>query len=269
MAAKRQPVGRGGGLDVIDDLSALEDDALMELESEEPEAPAFVALEEGQPPRSFFVYGGDMIIGRGDDAHLPIPAKTVSRSHARVLVTDEGCVIEDLLSDNGTYVDGMRVERQVLDPGQHVRVGTVDMVYLGAEREQQTYEGQHALDMPRYSRRLPDSKDAATLQLHAGLLKRMNEVRALIARATVQRSMPRLPCLPAATQHGGGGDIPLKGMFTSGRVAVLSWTGRHHQLRKLGRWAAVKVEGQAIEERDLKPGDGFQVGGSRFRYVLG
>lgn len=50
------------------------------------------------------------VLGKGSAARVIIDGNpAISRAHARVSRTDEGCQIEDLGSTNGTFVDGVRL----------------------------------------------------------------------------------------------------------------------------------------------------------------
>lgn len=53
---------------------------------------------------------GDYIIGRRSDCQIFVPDMRVSRQHARLRLEDGKWTIEDLGSNNGTYVNGQRVE---------------------------------------------------------------------------------------------------------------------------------------------------------------
>ena len=50
------------------------------------------------------------ILGRSLDANIRIDEMTVSRHHAKISATDQGCIVEDLGSGNGTSVNGQRIE---------------------------------------------------------------------------------------------------------------------------------------------------------------
>src|SRR5690606_21238613 len=52
---------------------------------------------------------GENLVGRDLDAQVQVDAAAVSRRHARICITGEGCLIEDLGSKNGTFVDGQRL----------------------------------------------------------------------------------------------------------------------------------------------------------------
>ncbi|MEM6332080.1 MAG: FHA domain-containing protein [Planctomycetota bacterium] len=75
--------------------------------------------------RDFPLKGVAMTIGRKNTCDLRIPLTSVSRQHCRVCLDEQGVVVEDLGSSNGTFVNDERVQRQALDPGDAILVGPV------------------------------------------------------------------------------------------------------------------------------------------------
>ena len=69
----------------------------------------------------------DEAIGIGRDASLVQAVvstdRTISRKHAEVRKADGAFALSDLGSSNGTFVDGQRIERSALRPGQPFVVG--------------------------------------------------------------------------------------------------------------------------------------------------
>jgi len=75
--------------------------------------------------------GREVVLGRDAGCDLVLDAEDVSRRHARVRTEGDGHVLEDLGSTNGTFVGEARTEReQPLQPGDHVRLGSVVLKYL-------------------------------------------------------------------------------------------------------------------------------------------
>jgi diguanylate cyclase (GGDEF)-like protein len=68
--------------------------------------------------------GGRTTMGRGRDCDLPIADDSVSRQHAEIRVTDQGCVILDLESTNGISVNGSPVEAHQLSSGDCIQLGS-------------------------------------------------------------------------------------------------------------------------------------------------
>ena len=71
---------------------------------------------------------GENTLGRGPDSVLWIDDDTVSRRHARIRVENDGAVIEDLDSRNGTFVGGQRIDAPaVLHDGDRIRLGSFEL----------------------------------------------------------------------------------------------------------------------------------------------
>ncbi len=71
--------------------------------------------------------GSIKTIGRSAGAELIVDAALVSRLHCRLEANDETLEVIDLESTNGVYVNGRRVSRAHLIPGDRLRVGRVEL----------------------------------------------------------------------------------------------------------------------------------------------
>ncbi len=73
---------------------------------------------------------GANLLGRDRQAVVWIDSATVSRRHARIVVTDGEAVIEDLGSRNGTSVEGQKIHGPVrLADGDRLRLGAATMTF--------------------------------------------------------------------------------------------------------------------------------------------
>jgi DNA-binding winged helix-turn-helix (wHTH) protein len=80
--------------------------------------------------RDYPLAEGDNLLGRGEDCLVALPSGKVSRRHARIRVTQDEAVLEDLGSKNGTYVGDRRVEGPTtLADGDEIRIGTVVLAF--------------------------------------------------------------------------------------------------------------------------------------------
>ena len=68
-----------------------------------------------------------MSIGSGPDNKIVLTDPTVSRNHASLKVEDDQCVLRDLGSATGTYVDGQIVAPISLDTNSIIRIGDTQM----------------------------------------------------------------------------------------------------------------------------------------------
>lgn len=83
---------------------------------------------------AFTIYSGErVVIGRAPDSDIVLEDTFVSSRHASVTAGDDGLVVEDLGSTNGTLVGGLEVEgRLFVGPGATVAIG--DSVFVVEER---------------------------------------------------------------------------------------------------------------------------------------
>jgi DNA-binding NtrC family response regulator len=73
---------------------------------------------------------GELVVGRGEDAGLPLSSSSVSRRHARFEVREVGAWVADLGSHNGTVVNGERIEGCArLCSGDVISLGEVTIAY--------------------------------------------------------------------------------------------------------------------------------------------
>ncbi len=95
------------------------------------EGTALVVRSGGGRQGETFPLGDERVeIGRSPDAAVFLDDVTVSRSHAILSREDEGYVIEDNGSLNGTYVNRRRVERAKLEDGDEVQIGKYRLTFL-------------------------------------------------------------------------------------------------------------------------------------------
>ena len=68
---------------------------------------------------------GSLLIGRGAYNHVVLKDVRISRQHARIALEAEGCVVYDLGSTNGTFVNGAPINRHVLKLHDEVTFGSL------------------------------------------------------------------------------------------------------------------------------------------------
>jgi general secretion pathway protein A len=73
---------------------------------------------------------GRLVIGRTPDNDLQIDSKFISRHHCQIVTQLDSCVIEDLNSTNGIFVQSKRVRRHNLNDGDVVQVGQHEVMYI-------------------------------------------------------------------------------------------------------------------------------------------
>ena len=76
--------------------------------------PSLVFLAGPIAGRRYKLADGEYIIGRRSDCQIFVPDMRVSRQHARLWKENEAWEIEDLGSNNGTFVNGVKVQAKTL-----------------------------------------------------------------------------------------------------------------------------------------------------------
>ena len=80
-------------------------------------------------------------IGRTDDCQIRNTDNSVSRAHARIDLRDEGYVVCDLGSTNGTYINNVPVSEAKLEDGDYLRIGNCIYRFLaGGNLEAEYHE---------------------------------------------------------------------------------------------------------------------------------
>jgi len=78
--------------------------------------------------------GSSVSIGRASDCSIPIKDRYLSRKHAEIVQAHGTWVLKDCGSANGTYLNGVRVERDhPLRGGDRIRLGDTELVFETSE----------------------------------------------------------------------------------------------------------------------------------------
>jgi len=98
-------------------------------DAENTQAPALICLT-GDAPKRFALTQKTATVGRGPHCDLQIITHFVSREHARLTVSGEATLIEDLGSRNGVFVNSVRVDRRHLQQGDLVTIGETQFRFV-------------------------------------------------------------------------------------------------------------------------------------------
>ena len=118
---------------------------------------------EGKEPCQYELRAQRIGLGRGKENHIPVDHPAVSTAHLELHRTKRGYELEDLLSRNGTAVNGFPVQKCVLQDGDRILIGGEVVAHylilpVGREVEETLTQARNASeDMKQYlalSRRL-------------------------------------------------------------------------------------------------------------------
>jgi pSer/pThr/pTyr-binding forkhead associated (FHA) protein/CheY-like chemotaxis protein len=99
---------------------------------------AQLVVVEGPDRGRRYALRGTVVIGRGEEAQIFIDDAEVSRQHARIARSEDGFVVEDLCSRNGTAVAGRRIAvPTLLCYGDCIRLGNhVELLFTERRRRE-------------------------------------------------------------------------------------------------------------------------------------
>lgn len=86
-----------------------------------------VILNQGMTGRTFELNVDRTTVGRVEENTFPIADSSVSSRHAEILRHGSEILIRDLNSTNGTFINDEKISEAVLQPGQVLRFGQVEL----------------------------------------------------------------------------------------------------------------------------------------------
>ena len=114
------------------------------------------------PPQSYTFSTGEVTIGRSPDCQIVLKDFGISRTHARIIVDEDGVRIADLKSKNGTQINGVQVMEAPLKDGDKILLGKFQLTFS------KTLEGKVVLDEDK-----PLSEEAGTIIRSVGDISKL------------------------------------------------------------------------------------------------
>ena len=94
-----------------------------------------IVTRKGESPQYYKLEKSVLVIGREDDADIPIDAQAISRNHARIESRHGKWYVSDLGSTNGTFVSGKRLpanDEQLWKSGHPIQIGPFTLQWQSA-----------------------------------------------------------------------------------------------------------------------------------------
>jgi pSer/pThr/pTyr-binding forkhead associated (FHA) protein len=193
-------------------------------------------VEAQAPPRMVGLDSPRVTLGRGTGSDVILNDHLVSRRHAQIQRRNEGAILLDLGSTNGTFVNGVRLEgTHTLSPGDVIYAGRTALVFGSKRRHPR----------PGSARRQVAVRSG---QGHPPVL--ILEGR---SQVTVGRSRENDLVI---------GQDP----YVSRRHARIDTTADGHAILDLGSNSGLFVNGQRVCQARLVPGDRIRLGNTELVY---
>jgi pSer/pThr/pTyr-binding forkhead associated (FHA) protein len=220
-----------------------------------------VLLQEDGPEQEFELGKAEISLGRATTNDIVLGDGRVSRNHARLEFRAAGCQVIDLGSANGTRVNGLRVDRAELEPGDILILGNSQLRYEAA----QVYE-EVGLTMIDTASDLDRAIDQEVLPMA------INETRTPRLVVVTSGNIWEVSLKDVEEAVIGRTDenaVVIEQAKVSRRHAEVVRRGEIFVLRDLGSTNGTWHKGEKVSELVLQDGDTFRVGEAQIVFKRG
>ena len=149
-----------------------------------------------------------LLIGRGTEADIRIPDRSISRIHARLEPTPDGLKLEDLGSANGTFVNDVRIDGPAfISVGDTLMIGSVGMrVVAGDPPRPTTRRDTPASDDATVVRDAPSSSPSEA-PTRRGVATPIIATLLVVAAVIVWATRPKTTLSPTTPSESLGGAV--------------------------------------------------------------
>jgi len=216
-----------------------------------------------------------IVVGRDDGADVLIDNPSVSRRHAEIRLGDDGWVVEDLGSSNGTFLKGAKIEGpQSIGLGDEIGLGKFSIVFGKALGEGEVPVAKPSPMADRAPAPLQPTMGATEGTMHIN----PHEVKALLKDADRKKRahfiwesggqqgthyLSDQPALLVGTDELCDLRVP-KG--PKHHVLVMTLEGGC-EVRYLAMFGSMTVRGRGMKRARLKNGDVVEAGGLKITFM--
>jgi pSer/pThr/pTyr-binding forkhead associated (FHA) protein len=228
-------------------------------------------------------------VGRNADCDVPIDNLGVSRYHCEIVKKEGFYVLRDLKSNNGTYVNGRRIDAYNLNDGDEISIGKFTITYNG---KGQTTAELAEVEKPAAPAEAAPAEGGApaggggegegdfggmTLQMDQRALAQLQREKASKVRGYLvvdqggKKDNIFLEKSVFVIGKGDGSDIRVGGFFTPRKVAIIFRDESGFRLINVTNNAKknVFVNGKAIDDVRLGDNDEIKVMNLGMRFMRG
>lgn len=222
-----------------------------------------VLSSEGAVVFQCFLDNERLYIGRQAPNQVVIDDPAVSREHAAIVPVGNDHILEDLQSANGTFVNGARIVRHILQHGDVIEFGQYNLRYLNPRAAAET-DLDRTMIIAGLQGQAPPSPDAPPPKAEELRMPSARPVRTRVPKGRVTVTVgPRARSV-----------IELDRVVATFGIQGTSYaviTRRPHGffLTHVDGARPARVNGQAIDDeaRQLRRGDLIEVGDEKFEFV--
>jgi pSer/pThr/pTyr-binding forkhead associated (FHA) protein len=204
-------------------------------------------------------------IGRKKENDIVIDNIGVSGFHARIVKEDEYFIVEDLNSLNGTFLDGKKVSKAVLNNGDVILIGKHTIDFIPEEKKLgQAQQAVRGISMDETMVIDPGEQEkilASTekLEVSGGFI---------VIEGSTDMGEYELRQRVTTIGKDESAGIRLKGFFAPKVAALVNRRREGYFISSTGK-KPLKINGRDVDQRyDLKDGDILEIAGIKMQFYL-
>jgi hypothetical protein len=206
-------------------------------------------------------------VGRSEDCEITIDNLGVSRYHAEILLKETFFVLRDMRSNNGTFVNGRRVDNHNLNSGDEISIGKFTLSFATA--------GESGED-EQLPEKQPDDFGGMTMQMDQAALAQLQREKSSRVRGylvVVEKAGKRNVFLEKSVFTFGKSDkadVQLSGWFCPRMVAIVFRDESGFRLINVSpKGDSVKVNGKLVDDVRLGDNDEIEVRELKMHFMRG
>ena len=225
-----------------------------------------ILTEPSGATKEFSLAKANVAIGRASNNDIALADSSASRNHSRLECGEDGCTIVDLGSANGTRVNGARVDRATLNPGDVVHIGKCKLRFEGSGPGSAPGSGMDA-EMTRLDTVMDLETSLQEMSLDVNLAD--TESPSLAVRAGGRTWEVPLTDEPITIGRRPDNGVVIDSAKVSRVHARIERTRDGFFVQDLGGDNGTWIGGQRIERQQLRSGDTIRIGDARLIFKSG
>ncbi len=209
-----------------------------------------------------------LVIGRAEDCDITVDNLAVSRHHAIIEKVEATFTVNDLDSNNGTFINGQRIDGPTtLNFGDEIGIGKHILVF-----DSHSKKGKPAQPhVPAGTQPEMDAAGRGTMFVEPEQMEKIQEKVSTARKAHLQVGGKLIALEKDDVVFGKGqnSDIVVDGFFASRRHAILSRLEKGFQLTNLAVLSPTRINGIVVDSALLCDGDEISMARSSFIFRSG
>lgn len=206
-----------------------------------------------------------LIIGRASDCDVVIDNLNISRHHSQIQKREGLYYLEDLKSNNGTFLNGESISSEMLTFGDEIGIGKHTLRFDSHSRLSRA-AGSLPAASPAHASGM-DAADGGTVvvkaeQMAAFQAKMTAARRAHLRVSGLKGSPPVVKLTGGETRLGRSAvcEVRIPGLFVGRTHAIIGRRSSGYHIEHVGGVRALRINGAPSPGQNLRDGDIIQIG---------